>query len=48
MKPPCSPETQEKTESLITVNDFDIPALREDAESSEEKNRNLPCKIRMD
>lgn len=34
---PCSPETQDEAESLITVEDFDIPALREDAENPEEK-----------
>ncbi|MBQ2791353.1 MAG: hypothetical protein IJE97_17080 [Thermoguttaceae bacterium] len=40
---PCSPETQTGTDSLITVNDFDIPALREDAEISEEKKSEPPA-----
>lgn len=40
---PCSPETQDGTESLITVNDFDIPALREDIEKKEEKKSESPA-----
>ncbi|MBQ9799175.1 MAG: hypothetical protein IJO40_04455 [Thermoguttaceae bacterium] len=44
---PCSPETQDEAESLITVEDFDIPALREDAENPEEKNRNPSRNLRM-
>lgn len=31
------PETQDEAESLITANDFSIPALREDSENPEEK-----------
>ena len=44
---PCSSISQDDVAALITVNDFNIPALREDAENSEEKNRNLPRKIRI-
>ena len=44
---PCSPEPQDEAESLITVADFDIPALREDAENPVGQNRNLPRNIRM-
>ena len=39
---------QDDVAALITVDDFDIPALREAAEKAEEKNRNLPRKIWMD
>lgn len=40
---PCSPETQDETENLITVNDFEIPALREDVEKTEEKKSEFPA-----
>lgn len=45
---PCSSISQDEVDDLITVNDFDIPALREDVKKTEEKNWNLPRKIRMD
>ena len=45
---PCSSISQDDVAALITVDDFDIPALREAAEKAEEKNRDLPRKIRMD
>ncbi|MBQ5789783.1 MAG: hypothetical protein IIW01_05805, partial [Thermoguttaceae bacterium] len=45
---PCLSISQDEVNDLTTVDDFGIPALREDAENPEEKNRNLPRKIRMD
>ena len=35
---PCSSISGDEIDDLITVNDFDIPALRDDIENLEEKN----------